>query len=169
MRDRPTPWRVPRCEHLSMLPSSGHEALRRGRHARAGGVYLVTFTTSDRRPVFANFRLACAACRTFRGSAAAEYADLLSWVLMPDHFHGLIQLHRDHTLSPCVQRLKSRSASACGKLGAPKPVWARGFHDHAARSDENTKAMARYIVANPVRANIVTSIANYPFWDAVWL
>lgn len=29
--------------------------------------------------------------------------------------------------------------------------------------------MARYMVANPLRAGLVSSIREYPHWDAVWL
>lgn len=116
-----------------------------------------------------NFKLAFAACRTFRPSAEKEQALLLSWVLMPDHFHGLVQLRGSGTLSSCVQRVKSRSALACGRAGAPRPVWARAFHDHAARKDDDLKGLARYIVANPVRAGIVAMVLDYPFWDAVWV
>ena len=31
------------------------------------------------------------------------------------------------------------------------------------------KDVARYIVANPLRAGLVEKIGDYPFWDAVWL
>jgi len=29
--------------------------------------------------------------------------------------------------------------------------------------------MARYIVANPLRAGLVERIGDYPLWDATWL
>ena len=48
-------------------------------------------------------------------------------------------------------------------------VWQKGFHDHAIRRDEDIKAVARYIIANPLRAGMVDRIGDYPFWDAVWL
>ena len=50
-----------------------------------------------------------------------------------------------------------------------RPVWASAYHDHAIRDDEDLRAVARYIVANPLRAGLVKSVADYPFWDAVWL
>jgi hypothetical protein len=37
------------------------------------------------------------------------------------------------------------------------------------RQDEDLHKMARYIVANPLRANLVERIGNYALWDAVWL
>jgi len=48
-------------------------------------------------------------------------------------------------------------------------VWQRGFHDHAVRREENLRALARYIIANPLRAGLTRSPAEYSFWDCVWL
>ena len=148
----------------------GHRALRKGRWPLCGGIYLVTFTTGRRRTWFERFDIAAAASRSFDISAAEERSDLLCWVLMPDHFHGLIRLGEGASLSRCVQRLKSRSAKAChGLISGRLPIWARGFHDHAARQQEDLRSLARYIIANPVRAGLVANAMDYPFWDAVWL
>jgi len=152
-----------------MASPPGHGSLRKGRHSQPGGIYLVTFTTTARRPLFADFDLACAASRTFKTSAAAEAAALLCWVLMPDHFHGLLRLDGARGLSQAVQRLKSRSSFACASAGTTPPVWARAFHDHALRRDEDVLRTARYIIANPIRAGIVERVRAYPFWNAIWL
>jgi len=48
-------------------------------------------------------------------------------------------------------------------------VWQDGFHDHALRREEDLKEVARYIIANPVRAGLVTRVGDYPLWDACWL
>jgi hypothetical protein len=29
--------------------------------------------------------------------------------------------------------------------------------------------MARYVVANPLRAGLVKRLGDYPLWDAIWL
>ena len=126
----------------------------------------MTFVTHGRKRWFRNFDLACSASRTFACSAHAEQAELLCWVLMPDHFHGLVQLQGERMLSQCVRRLKSQSTRACGIAGG---VWERAYHDHAVRREEDLRAMARYIIANPVRAGLVESVLEYPFWDAIWL
>jgi len=34
---------------------------------------------------------------------------------------------------------------------------------------EDIKAMARYVIANPVRAGLSYSVGSYPHWDAAWL
>ena len=86
---------------------------------------------------------------------------------MPDHLHWLFALNHSF-ISEVVRRLKGKSAYAINSYrGYHAKVWQKGFHDHALRHD--IKAVARYIIANPLRAGLVDSIGDYPFWDAVWL
>lgn len=95
---------------------------------------------------------------------------MLAWVLMPDHVHWLIRLGKDGDLSGLVNRLKSASARAVNReLCRDGPVWARAFHDHALRADEDLRRSARYVIANPVRARLVERIGEYPLWNAVWV
>jgi len=93
----------------------------------------------------------------------------LAWVLMPDHWHGLIQLeHGD--LWKAIGRFKSLASKAM-QIHCPRryPVWQKSFHDTALRHDEDVRAAARYVVANPVRAGLVETVGLYPYWNAVWL
>jgi REP element-mobilizing transposase RayT len=89
---------------------------------------------------------------------------------MPDHWHGLIELGATGELSRTVQRLKSNTARRL-RIENPDfgPVWEKGFHDRAIRSDESLLYLARYVVCNPVRAELVKRAGDYPYWNAVWL
>lgn len=49
------------------------------------------------------------------------------------------------------------------------PVLQKSYYDHAIRSDEDIKRIARYIVANPLRAGLASEIGNYPHWDTRYL
>jgi len=86
-----------------------------------------------------------------------------AYVVMPDHFHWLLQLN-DETLSKVVGRVKSLSSRQLGRS-----LWQDGFHDRAVREEDDLKAMARYVIANPLRAGLVESIGEYSHWDAVWV
>lgn len=149
---------------------NGYRALRKGRVSNAGQVYFLTFTTAGRRPLFVSWSLAADAARAMTQSSAWRDSTLLAWVLMPDHWHGLVRLGDGARLKDCMQRLKGASArylrARHARLGK---VWARGFHDHALRREEDMLAVARYLVLNPVRAGLVRSVGSYPFWDAAWL
>jgi REP element-mobilizing transposase RayT len=150
--------------------SRGYKALRKGRASIAGQIYLVTFTTHARIRHFADPRVALDACALMTASEAWHGNQLLAWVLMPDHWHGLVQLGEGASLSTCIGRLKGATARAL-RLHHPElcQIWGDGFHDHALRRDKDLLPVARYIVLNPVRAGLVRRIGNYPFWDAAWL
>ena len=143
--------------------------LRKGRYSETGRAYLVTSVCIDRAAVFADWRIGRLVVREFRTAQELGIADSLAWVVMPDHFHWLCIL-RQGTLARLMQRVKSRSAIAVHRatLGG-SALWQPGYHDHALREDEDVKDVARYIVANPLRAGLVTKLSDYPLWDAVWL
>jgi len=139
--------------------------LRKGRFSEPGRAYLVTAVTHGRERLFAGWRVG----RVVARELAAAPAETLAWVLMPDHLHWLLVLG-EAALGSVVGALKSRSALAVnGRLGRQGPVWQKGYHDHAVRGEEDPRALARYVVANPVRAGLVERVGDYPLWDAVWL
>ena len=152
------------------IPRRGYAALRKGRVSLEGQIYLVTFTTSKRIPIFKDPDCARVASQALDDPRLWQSASLLAWVLMPDHWHGLIELKATSTLSGTVQKLKSNTARRL-RLEHPAigSVWEKGFHDRAIRSDEGVLNLARYVVRNPVRAELVGRIGDYPYWNAVWL
>ncbi|ROH93218.1 transposase [Stagnimonas aquatica] len=149
---------------------SGQRALRRGRHSQAGQVYLLTAVTLQRQPWFRDDAAARAAARSFGSQASLGDARLLAWVLMPDHAHWLLELGERDALAQVVRRIKSFSArSANAALQRLGPVWSEAYHDHALRREEDLRAVARYIVMNPLRAGLVQRLGDYPYWNAIWL
>ncbi len=132
-------------------------------------MYLITTTTTMRKPVFRNWTAATAACRAIARKTTWGDATLLCWVLMPDHWHGLIQLGERDPLAVVVNRFKACVAKAVHLETTQEAIWARAYHDHALRDDEDMTAIARYIVRNPVRAGIASRVGDYAFWGAAWL
>ena len=148
----------------------GHRALRRGRVSLPGQIYNITTATVSRAPIFTYFPAACAAARCFEDNRLLVDARMLAWVLMPDHVHWLIQIGDVVDLAAAIIRLKSASARQANRiLVRTGALWQRAYHDHALRTDEDVMMIARYIVANPVRAGLVRRAGDYPFWNAVWL
>jgi REP element-mobilizing transposase RayT len=148
----------------------GHRALRRGRVSVPHGVYLVTTTTYQRLPLFADFWSGVTVSGCFADQALLVDAHFMAWVLMPDHVHWMIQLGENNSLSRVVNRLKSASARRLNQLlDRQGPVWDKAFHDRALRREDDLRAMARYVITNPLRSGLVKRVGDYPFWDAVWL
>src|SRR6185312_13507319 len=113
--------------------------LRKGRASLPGNAHHITTVTRSRAPYF----------------AALDNGRKLVRELMA---------LRAGTLADAVRLLKGRSARAIGRA-----IWQPNYFDHAARSDEDLRTMARYIVANPLRAGLVERIGDYPLWDEIWL
>ncbi|NWA00704.1 REP-associated tyrosine transposase [Pseudomonas gingeri] len=149
------------------LPHSNR--LRAGRYSQSGQIYLLTAVIEDRKPIFADWQTGRLLVQQFRQAQVEGLADSLTWVVMPDHFHWLIEL-KNSTLPELMLATKSRSARKINaRLGRSGRLWQKGFHDRAIRREESLLAVARYIIANPLRAGLVTRIRDYPLWDAAWL
>jgi putative transposase len=140
--------------------------LRKGRHSEPGRHYFVTAATAERQPWFACFELARLVIGEMRVLHEERAVESLAWVLMPDHLHWLFALQQRQTLAHVVN-LSSRSINR--RLCRSAAVWQPAYHDHALRAEEDIREIARYIVANPLRAGLVRKLADYPHWDAVWL
>lgn len=148
----------------------GHAALRNGRASICNTAYLITTTTQNREPLFLHFPAACVAARCFEDAALLRSNRMLAWVLMPDHVHWLLQLGETDNLGDIVGRLKSASSRHANQsLNRTGSLWSKAFHDHALREEQDLQAVARYIVANPLRAGLVKRIGDYSFWNAIWL
>ena len=145
-------------------------ALRKGRFSEPQRIYHITTVTHDRAPLFRNATAARIVVNNLRILHAANLAATLAFVVMPDHLHWLMELQAGNTLPTVMRRLKGRSAFMMTRSHlALASVWQPGYHDHALRRDEDVVSTARYIIANPLRAGLVATLADYPWWDAVWL
>lgn len=124
---------------------------------------MVTTVVQNRQPVFDDMAAARVLIRTLQSDEARGTSRTWAFVVMPDHLHWLVQLEHG-TLPQLVGRAKSISARQIGQ-----PIWHAGFHDRALRNEDDLLSVARYIVANPLRAGLVDHIGDYPHWDAAWL
>lgn len=138
--------------------------LRKGRVSLPNHAYLVTIVAASRKPVFASFSAARIAVRCFHDDAIVRRAQTLVFIVMPDHIHWLLQLREAGSLPEAVRIYKAKVSLILGQR-----IWQRGFHDHALREDEDLRGIARYIIANPLRAGLAESVGEYPHWDAIWL
>ena len=138
--------------------------LRIGKYSQPNQIYHVTFTTKNRAPIFKVFANARILINILKQSHQQKHTSTLAFVVVPDHIHWLFQLNDNHQLSNVIKTIKSKASIQIGK-----PIWQPGYYDHAIRKDEDIVNIARYIIANPIRAGLVKKVGDYPHWDAVWL
>jgi REP element-mobilizing transposase RayT len=82
---------------------------------------------------------------------------------MPDHLHLLIEgTSEDSDLLAFVHVMKQRTAYEY-RRSRGATLWQKGYYEHVVRDDEATLDIARYVLANPVRAGLVAEPRDYPF------
>ncbi len=150
--------------------------LRKGRYSENNRIYLVTTVTDQRQQVFKHFDLGRMLVQAMRKQHQQQNVDSLAFVIMPDHLHWLFALRNDSNLAKVMQSVKGGSAKQIqktlrdrGEITKNQVLWQDGYHDRAVRKEQDLLKLARYIVANPLRAGLVSNIGDYPLWDAVWL
>ena len=146
------------------MPTFKQKNLRIGRHSQAKHIYHITTTISNRLPIFNDFYLTRKIINTIKQSDILGYTTTLAYVVMPDHLHWLMQLEHKVTLQQVIRSMKSQTAKVVGR-----PIWQSSYYDHAIRKDEDIVNIARYIVANPIRAGLVKKVGDYPHWDSIYL
>ncbi|AZN37782.1 REP-associated tyrosine transposase [Iodobacter ciconiae] len=150
-----------------MKNAHGHD-LRKGRFSQGQQIYLVTAVTQHRLPVFSDWKIGRKLVHELQAADREGMCSTLAFVVMPDHFHWLLALGEQADLSDLLHLVKGRSSREIGRVTGIRGIWQQGFHDHAARFDEDIQEMARYVVANPLRAGLVQHLGDYPLWDAIF-
>ena len=143
---------------------------------RPWGKYLLTVTTRERHILPPQARqITLDAIQHFHGSRYILFAA----VVMPDHFHMLIEPQPKEydaeghpifwELGALMHSIKSFTAKEINKAeGATGTVWERDYHDRLIRSDTDFGEKFDYITTNPQRSEL-TKEGPYPFvWSRGW-
>jgi len=87
---------------------------------------------------------------------------LICYCLMPNHFHLLVEPKSSELLSKFMQGItQSYTLFYIKKYKKPGRLWQGRYQSRAIAKDEYFLACVNYIEANPVRANLVKSPADY--------
>ena len=168
-----------------ILPDVPEKSAEGARYAKPHGLphferpwakYLITTTTQDRRILTPPARqIALDAIRHFHGSRYILFAV----VVMPDHFHILIEPQPKDwdadgnpifwDLGAIMHSIKSFTAKEINKAEkSGGTVWQRDYHDRLIRSESDLGEKFEYITSNPARSGL-TQEGPYPFvWSRGW-
>ena len=125
--------------------------------------YFLTYCTDRRHRAFVHAdRVALVRTQILRASTEEGFA-LVAYCYMPDHVHLLVAGTReDSNCRAFITRSKQLSGFYYQKAFAQR-LWQRYLYERVLRADENLLCVARYILENPVRARLCTSVHDYPF------
>ncbi|MEQ3440861.1 transposase [Pseudoalteromonas sp. BZP1] len=142
--------------------------LRKGRVSKANHYYAITLVCHSRKNYFNNLFINRQIIREMQNVEQENLLISNTFVVMPNHLHWLFQLSNILSLSEVVRIFKGRTAALFRKHFKQR-LWQKGFYDHQIRNEEDLVTNARYIVANPLRAGIISNLADYPYWDSIYV
>jgi REP element-mobilizing transposase RayT len=139
---------------------------RLARLERNWAIYFVTSSTYERFVLPDDARKI--ALDSFRYLDGTRYK-LFAAVVMPDHFHLLLQPMKDekgefHRLSLIMNSLKGYSSHKIKELLARElPVWQERYFDTIIRGSTHFREVIDYIIENPEKAGLVLKGTDYRF------
>jgi putative transposase len=124
--------------------------------------YSLTICSADRRTLFRTLDDVEWMLVALRAILRAENIALLAYCFMPDHVHLLVEGRSDDSrLEPAVARWKQVTAFEYKRRYGAR-LWQAGYYDRVLRDTEAVRKVALYILGNPVRAGLVTTLVEYP-------
>lgn len=139
---------------------------------RLAGGYFVTIALANREPRFGRVEHGVMAHNTVGRmvidvweSLPERYPSVMldEFIVMPDHFHGIVFLMNHHvndgvSLSEVIRVFKSvtttRYIAGVREHGWPRfdrHLWQPNYYDHIVRNDDDLETRRRYIEGNPAR------------------
>jgi len=143
--------------------------------------YYLTCCLHNRRPLLRSARSAQTLLDLYAGYRNRGDILLHGYVIMPDHYHVIVTLLTQPSVSGLVRRIHSAFARRwrCW-AGDEAPalrerphgrIWQRRFYDHVIRDEEDWRTKLSYMHGNPVQADLVDCATDHPwssaaFWEA---
>jgi len=150
------------------MKGPGSKALRKGRLSVPQARYLITkniteettvVLTKDENPFFI--------INWFLTARRKAWFDLFAFVVMPDHYHLVLILGHELSLSDVIGKINENSARLIkGTAKKKDDFWQDGFHDHLIRETEDVRKYIDYVHMNPVEAGYVEKPEDWAFSSA---
>ncbi len=125
--------------------------------------YSLTFCTSWRQRLFVTAPVVELVLAQISRAAREQQFAVIACCFMPDHLHLLI--HGESEASECRRfiKLNKQYSGYYYSKAFQGALWQRYGFERTLRKEENTLTVARYILSNPIRGNLVTKVEDYPF------
>jgi REP element-mobilizing transposase RayT len=124
--------------------------------------YSLTICCHDRRHAFDDAAARDVVLSCLRHISETHRFAVFVYCLMPDHVHFVVQGRADDSDCLVFVRIFKQKTAFAWKQRIGERLWQNSFHDRVLRDSEATQRVVRYVLENPVRANLVTSAEMYP-------
>jgi putative transposase len=125
--------------------------------------YSLTFCTDHRRHVFTCHEPVNLVLEQISRAARENQFAIVAYCFMPDHLQLLIEGQSESSDGHrFIARAKQYSGFYYSKAFHSR-LWQRYGYEHVLRDDEETIAVTRYILNNPLRAGLAEKVEDYPY------
>lgn len=125
--------------------------------------YFLTLCTFERHRHFVDEPVVILVYEQFLRTALLNEFAILAYCFMPDHLHLLVEGTAERSNLPPFVALAKQRAAFVVRRALRRRLWQPGYFERVLRDGDDSFAVARYIVQNPVRAGLIGSPALYPF------
>lgn len=144
------------------------------RYYQPGQIVFITQITYGRQPVFTTTEFSSLLLESWRRTKEHHPYKMLAYVILPDHFHFLIQPSGDDNFSQIMHSLKlnftlsyKKRIDATGQI----KFWQKRFWDHVIRNEQDLENHIHYIHSNPVKHGYVPEPgcwqnSSYSVWQS---
>ncbi len=127
--------------------------------------YFITICTDRRKNIFEeNNALVQEMAEILAASGGVHGFTIWVYCFMPDHLHFLAEGGKeDSNLKKFIKDYKQKTGYRFAKQESTNgnKLWQPGYYEHVLREMEDTEAVLRYILENPVRKGLVAHYLNY--------
>ena len=132
------------------------------RYFKKGNIYFLTHVTYQRQPILSE-NMDLLLNSLFKFTLKTPY-NIIAWVILPEHFHVLIDPF-DNNLSLLMRKIKLSFSSSYRKqtnLNSGR-TWQYRFWDHVIRDETDMNNHIDYIHYNPVKHGLVERPFDWKF------
>jgi len=136
-----------------------------------GQTYYLTCCIDGRRPLLRPAALAESLVSLYAGQRDKGSIALHGYIVMPDHYHVLLTLRGDSSISGVVRAVHSLFARHCRATTHTRGrIWQTRFYDRIVRGESDWREKLNYLHDNPVRRHMVAAGVCYRwssarFWE----
>ena len=125
--------------------------------------YSLTFCTQQRQHLFTDASAVELVVQQLVRASMEQKFSVIAYCFMPDHLHVLSEGTDDD--SDCKRFIKAfkQYSGYYYSQKHHKTLWQRYGFEHVLRDDEVTREVAKYILANPIRAGLAATVEQYPY------
>lgn len=132
-------------------------------YVELGSIYFVTSVTYERCPIFKDNIAASFLKTSFLYHKYILNYKLYGFVIMPDHFHLLIQpTDKKYNISKIMNFIKGTFSRKYNKLiNNTGKILQKGFYDKIMRQEKDVLKSLEYIHYNPIKKDLVKKPEDY--------